>query len=299
MKHLALAVGVALAVSTAAVASPAVASSRAATTPGAVYFGYKGAGVEVTTHQGGWSKLSAGGGGFVAQFAAAPDGTKIAWIDGKSRLHVKSASGDKVIAKNAAYGSPCLTPAWTADGKRIAYVVKGTATAATVNVVGAKGGVPVTAGRTLGVCHLAWSADGRTLAGYAGDARGVHLLDTRTHASRKVPGIKLVNHVDGLSPDGSRVLVNAISANDPGGDGSWPLAFTPSLYDTRTGRKVAIPVRGTLIGARYLYDGTLVVRVRGAKENTWVVLDPDTFKVSQRVPEPAQARNLGLLNVLG
>ncbi|MEV7009362.1 hypothetical protein [Streptosporangium sp. NPDC051022] len=299
MKHLALAVGAALAVSTAAVASPALASSRAATTPGAVYLGYKSTGVEVTTQQGGLSRLTVGGGNFVGQFAAAPGGGKVAWIDGKSRLHVKSASGDKVIAQNAAYGGPCLTPAWSADGKRIAYVVKGTADAGTVALVGSGGGRPVTAGKTLGVCHLAWSADGKTLAGYAGDTDGVYLLNTVSHVSTRVPGIKLANHVDGLSPNGDRVVVNTISPSDPGGDGSWPLAYTPSLYETKTGKKITIPVKGTLIGARFLYDGTLVVRVKGRSFNTWVVLDPDTYKVSQRVPEIKEARNLGLLGVMG
>lgn len=298
MKHLALAVGAALAVSAVA-STAAVASPTRATTPGAVYFGYKGSGVEVTTHQGGLSKLSVGGGGFIAQFAAAPGGGKVAWIDGKGRLHVKTATGDRVVAANAAYGGPCLTPAWSADGKRIAYVTKGTATKAAVALVGENGGRPVVAGRTAGVCHLAWSADGRTLAGYAGDTRGVYLLNTASHVSTKVPGIRLANHVDSLSPKGDRVVVHAISANDPGGDGSWPLSYTPSLYDTRTGKKVTIPVRGTLIGARFLSDGTLVVRVKGKSANTWVVLDPDTYKVSQRVPEIGQAKNLGLLSVIG
>ncbi|MFD0891385.1 hypothetical protein ACFQ08_43125, partial [Streptosporangium algeriense] len=102
MKHLALAAGAALAVST-VVSVAAVPSPARAATPGAVFFGYKGAGVEVVTQEGGLSKLTVGGGSFVAQFAAAPGGGKVAWIDGKGRLHVKSAAGDKVVATNAAY----------------------------------------------------------------------------------------------------------------------------------------------------------------------------------------------------
>lgn len=298
MKHWAIAVGTALAVSTAAVATPALASSRTAPVTGAVYFGYQGSKIEVLTHRGGWTSLAVGGGAFSGQFSAAPDGKRVAWIDEKSRLHVKSASGDKVIARDAAYGSPCLTPAWTADGKRIAYPKKGTATATTVIVVGADGRNVVDSGKTVGICHLTWSADGRTLAGYAGDTRGVHLLDTRSRVSRKALGIKLANHVESLSPDSRRVVVNAISANDPAGDGSWSTSFTPSIYDTKTGKKITIPVGGTLLGARYLGDGRLAVRVKGGTANTLVILNA-SGKELQRVAEPTKARKLGLLGVLG
>ncbi|MEU0483827.1 hypothetical protein ABZ260_32150 [Streptosporangium sp. NPDC006013] len=300
MKYWALAAGAALAVSataTPAVASPRTASPQTAPVAGAVYFRYAGSGVEALTHRGGWSRLTAGDGAFAGQFAVAPDGGKIAWIDDKSRLHVKSATGDKVIAKNAAYGGPCLTPAWTADGRRIAYPVRGTAEATTVAVVGADGKGRFNAGKTLGPCHLTWSADGRTLAGYAGDVNGVYLLDTRRRVANRNPGIKLANHVESLSPDSRRVVVNAIGPNAPGGDGSWPLSFSPSIYDTKTGAKIAIPVKGRLLGARYLRDGRLAVRVKGTTANTIVILSR-AGKELQRVAEPAGARNLGLVGVL-
>ncbi|WP_436757113.1 TolB family protein [Streptosporangium sp. V21-05] len=320
MKHWALAAGVVLALTVTA-APPALAGSTGSTgsdgsagrvshgvapVSGAVYFRYGSGGIEVLTHRGGWTGgLTVGGGAFAGQFAVAPGGRKVAWIDGKNRLRVTSAPGsgtnrvtDKVIARNAAYGGPCLTPAWTADGRRIAYPVKGTAEAMTVAVVGADGRGRIDAGKTLGPCHLTWSADGRTLAGYAGDVDGVHLLDTRRRVSVRAPGIRLANHVESLSPDGRRVVVNAIGANAPGGDGSWPLSFTPSVYDTRTGAKVAVPVRGRLLGARYLGDGRLAVRVKGTSANTIVVLSRSGKEV-QRVTEPARARNLGLLWVIG
>ncbi|WP_326828465.1 hypothetical protein OIE13_18840 [Streptosporangium sp. NBC_01810] len=311
MKYWALAVGAAFAVSATAapalagstgVTAPATASPRTTSSPaapvaGAVYFRHGGSGVEVLTHRGGWSRLTAGDGAFSGQFAVAPDGGKVAWIDDKSRLHVKSATGDRVIAKNAAYGSPCLTPAWTADGKRIAYPVRGTATATTVAVAGTDGKDWFNAGKTLGPCHLTWSADGRTLAGYAGDVNGVYLLDTRWRRSNRTPGIKLANHVESLSPDSRRVVVNAIGANAPGGDGSWPLSFSPSIYDTKTGAKITIPVKGRLLGARYLRDGRLAVRVKGTTANTIVILSHSGREL-QRVTEPARARNLGLLGIL-
>jgi len=301
LKYWALAAGIALAVVAAAapaLAAPATVSPQAAPVSGGVYFRYTGAGIEVLTHRGGWSRRTIGGKDFAGQFSVAPDGRGVAWIDAKSRLHVTSATGDRVIAKNAAYGAPCLTPAWTSDGTRIAYPVRGTAKATTVAVVGADGKGRSDAGKTPGSCHLTWSADGRTLAGYSGDLDGVHLLDTRSRVSSRGLGGKLVNHVESLSPDNRRVVVNAIGANAPAGDGSWPLSFTPSIYDTRTGAKVAIPVKGRLLGARYLRDGRLAVRVRGTAANTIVVLSR-TGKELQRVAEPAGARRLGLLGVLG
>ncbi|MEU7987935.1 hypothetical protein AB0B56_23975 [Streptosporangium canum] len=299
MKHWAMAAGVALAVSTAAVAAPALASSQAAPVTDAVYFGYQEGQVQVLTdRRPGLTSVRIGGGTLSAQFSVAPDGRRIAWIDEKGRLRVGSASGDKVIAKDAAYGAPCLTPAWTADGKRVAYLKKGTAAAMAVAVAGADGKGVVDSGTTLGPCHLTWSADGRTLAGYAGDTAGVYLLDTRSRVSGKVPGIKLANHVESLSPDSRRVVVNAIGPNAPGGDGSWTPLFTPSIYDIKTGKKITIPVKGRLVGARYLRDGRLAVRVRGAAANTLVTLDASGREL-RRAAEPAKARNLGLLGVLG
>ncbi|GHH63043.1 hypothetical protein GCM10017673_03250 [Streptosporangium violaceochromogenes] len=301
MKHWAVAAGAALVMTASAVtAAPAVAgaaSSQAAPVAGAVYLAYRGGGVEVLTHRRTWSRQTVGGPGFVGQFSAAPGGGRVAWIDARNRLHVRSAGGDRVIAKDAAYAGPCLTPAWTADGKRIAYPVKGTASATTVKVVGADGRNPVKAGTTLGPCHLTWSADGRTLAGYAGDTDGVHLLTAGSPVSRRVPGVKLANHVQSLSPDGRRVVVNAIGADAPGGDGSWPLAFTPSIYDTVTGRKIAVPVKGRVIGALYLRDGSLAIRVAGRPANTLLVLDASGREL-RRLTEPARARTLGLLHVL-
>ncbi|MEU3163226.1 hypothetical protein [Streptosporangium sp. NPDC006930] len=289
--------------STGGTAPRAISNATAAPVSGAVYFRHGGSGVEVLTYRGGRSSggLTAGAGAFAGQFAVAPDGRRIAWIDDKNRLRVTSANGPRtgtVIAKNAAFGGPCLTPAWSADGKRIAYPVKGNGEAMTVAVIGPDGRGRFNAGKTSGPCHLTWSADGRTLAGYAGDTDGVHLLDTRRRISSRAPGVRLANHVESLSPDGRRVVVNAIGANAPGGDGSWPLSFTPSIYDTRTGAKVAIPVKGRLLGARYLRDGRLAVRVKGTAANTIVVLSRSGKEI-QRVAEPAWAKNLGLLWLLG
>ncbi|WP_433215193.1 hypothetical protein [Microtetraspora malaysiensis] len=152
-------------------------------------------------------------------------------------------------------------------------------------------------GKTFGVCHLAWSADGRHLAGYTGTTAGVYVFDMQTGTSVRAKGIKLANHVQSLSPDGRKVVVHTLSPEDPGGDGGWPVGFRPAIVDTVTGEKVPIPVKGTKMGAFYLADGRLVVRVLGRTHNTLVVLDASGREL-QRLAEPAETRNQGLLQIV-
>lgn len=276
-------------------AVPTSAHAAATRMEGAVFLRYSDA-VDVFRYVPGkgFSKTMVGS---LGQFSASPDGRKVAWIDDKGRLHVTRGGNDKVVAKGAISGTPCATPVWSADSSRIAYPMTGVEATAPIAIVGADGKNRRTVGRTYGVCHLAWSANGRYLAGYAGTTDGVFLLDVTTGKSRRAAGVKLANHVQSLSPDGRKAIVKRIGSNDPGGDGAWPLWFRPSIVDTMTGAEVALPVRGTLIGAVYLSDGRLVVRVKGKTRNTLVLLGTD-LAVAGRIAEPAKARKLGLLQVL-
>ncbi|WP_283139717.1 hypothetical protein [Rhizohabitans arisaemae] len=245
---------------------------------------------------GGWHKMAVTAGS--GQFSASPDGTKVAWIDDKGRLHVFGSAGDKVVARNALYSGPCSTPTWSADSQRVAYTLPSTTESAPVAVVGADGRGARRVGTTLGVCHLTWSANGRHIAGYAGNTDGVHILDVTTGRSRRAPGIKNANHVQSLSPDGRNVVVNRLAPNAEGGDGSWPFVYRPTVVDTLTGAEVSIPVRGALIGALYLPDGRLVVRVKGNSRHILVVLSPQG-KELQRLTEPTLARRMALLGIPG
>lgn len=74
---------------------------------------------------------------------------------------------------------------------------------------------------------------------------------------------------------------------------SWPTAFTPVLFDTTTGKKLAIPVRGRLTGALYLGDGSLAVRTKAAK----IVVVKDGKQV-RTIAEPAGIRSKALLQVV-
>ncbi|MET8156647.1 hypothetical protein ABZT47_09755 [Sphaerisporangium sp. NPDC005289] len=231
------------------------------------------------------------------QFSASPDGRKIAWITGLGKVQVSAAGKVTTLAKGAGANAPCLTPVWSPDSAKVAFLPSSESDASPVAIAGAAGGGTRRAGTTMGVCHLAWSADGRYLAGYAGTTDGVYRLDLRARTSVRVKGVKLANHVQSLSPHGERVVVATLSPKDPGGDGGWPVWFRPTIVDTTTGAKVPIAVRGRLIGALYLPDGRLVVRVAGSGHNTLVVLDASGRQL-QRLAEPAQARTQALLQIV-
>lgn len=231
------------------------------------------------------------------QFSASPDGGKVAFVTAGGAVRVQSGRTVTTVAKGAAAGAPCLTPVWSPDSKQVAFLAAGQSESQRVVTVRTDGTHRRTAGATRGVCHLAWSAGGRYLAGYAGTTEGVYRFDVRTGASVRVKGVDLSNHVQSVSPDGAKVVLARLSRTAPGGDGSWPGGFRPSVVDVQTGKSVPISVKGSLIGALYLPDGRLVVRVAGRTANTLVVLDGKGRQV-QRLAEPAAAKNQALLQIV-
>ncbi|MEN3535922.1 hypothetical protein AAH991_12465 [Microbispora sp. ZYX-F-249] len=280
-----------------AAAAPAGASAAPKPLAGvAVYLSY-GKGFPITRYEPGKGFSKLGVMPMTGQFSASPDGTKVAWITDRGEVRVGSGSTATTVAKGAAAGFPCGTPVWSPDSRSVAYVNKGNSDAGPVSIVGADGRGARKAGTTLGICHLAWSADGRYLAGYAGTTRGVYRLDVKTGKAVKVKGVDLANHVQSLSPDGAKVVVAPLSRTAPAGDGSWPGGFRPAVVDVATGKKSAIPVKGSLIGAFYLRDGRLVVRVAGRTANTLVVLDKNGRQL-QSLTEPAAARRQALLQIV-
>ncbi|WP_219463857.1 hypothetical protein [Nonomuraea rhizosphaerae] len=240
---------------------------------------------------GAWALVAAPGA--MPQFAASPDGRKAAWITANGQLRVKQGAGTRTVATKLQGGTPCLTPVWSADSGRVAYVGANN----TVMAVDADGTRPRRLGVTKGVCHLAWSADGRFLAGYTGEADALYRLNTRTGRAAKAKGVKWVTHVQSLSPNGRYAVVEVPPNPDQLGDGSWPASFRPLIVDMVTGKKARPPVKGRPLGAFYLADGRLVARVSGRSYNTLVVFDRAGKEV-QRIAEPAKARNQALLQVL-
>ncbi|MFI6502431.1 TolB family protein [Nonomuraea typhae] len=249
-----------------------------------VYFSYDKSG-KVRAYEGdkGWRTLADTG--QTPQMAAAPDGTKAAWVTVGGALKVKSGAEVTTVATELQGGTPCLTPVWSADSKQVAYV-KGE----TIMAVRADGTGRRTLGASKGVCHLAWSAGGRYLAGYTGEADALYRLDVKTGKAAKVNGVKWINHVQSLSPDGSRAIVGFPPNPDTPGDGSWPSRFRPVVLDVATGKRVPIPLKGRLTGALYLPDGRMAVRTGGE-----IVLLDRKGKEAFRVTEPSGTKGAALL----
>jgi dipeptidyl aminopeptidase/acylaminoacyl peptidase len=231
-------------------------------------------------------------------FRVSPDGRRVIWLaevgsgtgSGSGTVRVMDFGGPARVLSNRAVGVGI--GAWSADSTRV-LVTEGSPTRPTIVAIDVHNGHRQVLGRTEGALHLAWSADGDTVVGYTGENRVV-LLDARNGHTRMVPGISVVNHVESLSPDGRRVIVNLIRATGPGGDPAWPVGFTPTIVDTKTGAHVPIPVAGHLIGAQYLADGGLVVRRQDTGHNTLIMLGPD-FHVRKQIKESALTRDMGFL----
>ncbi|GAA2208673.1 hypothetical protein GCM10009850_041310 [Nonomuraea monospora] len=241
---------------------------------------------------GDWSTIAKSGA--MPQYAASPDGRKAAWVTTGGKLQVRDGAKTTTIVSGLQGGTPCLTPVWSADSKQVAYTQAGD----TIMAVKADGSAaPRKLGRSAGVCHLAWSADGRYVAGYTGEANALYRLDVKTGKAARAKGVTWITHVQSLSPNGRNAVVEVPADPSTLGDGSWPVAYKPVILDMVTGKKRAPAVKGKLIGALYLKDGRMVVRVAGASHNTLVVLD-GAGKETQRIAEPAKAKKQALLQVL-
>ncbi|TMR24682.1 hypothetical protein ETD86_03730 [Nonomuraea turkmeniaca] len=284
MKTCVLAAAVVVLAPTAASASAAPELSGAAI--------YAGSNNQLSRYQGGeWSTLAKTGD--LPQFAASPDGRKAAWLTSDGRLQIRQGGRTTTMVSGLQGGTPCLTPVWSADSTEVAYPQGDTIMAVKADATAA----PRRLGRSRGVCHLAWSADGRYVAGYTGEADALYRLNVKTGKSAQAKGVSLITHVQSMSPDGRHAIVEVPRNADTLGDGSWPSRFKPVVVDTATGKRRTPKVKGRLIGALYLPDGRMVVRVAGTEHNTLVVLDRAGAEL-QRIEEPAKAKNQALLQVL-
>ncbi|SEG75839.1 hypothetical protein SAMN05444920_104329 [Nonomuraea solani] len=288
--HIAASVALCAVLTAPTAASAALESPAAPELSGAAV--YAGTGNQLSRYDdGAWSTLAKPGD--MPQFAASPDGRKAAWVTQDGRLRIRQGGKTITMVSGLQGGTPCLTPVWSADSAQVAYTHQGAIMAVKADATGA----PRRLGRSPGVCHLAWSANNRYVAGYTGEADALYRLDVTTGKAVKAKGVKFVTHLQSLSPNGRTAVVEFPRDAGTLGDGSWPTFYKPVVLDMVTGKKVPIAVKGRLLGALYLVDGRLVVRVSGARHNTLVVLD-GAGRELQRIAEPVKAKKQALLQVL-
>jgi hypothetical protein len=298
-----VALGAALVVPSAAWAAPTPDLSGAAV--------YAAAGNQLSryTAAGEWHPLASFG---AAQFAASPDGTKAAWITESGNLNIRARGKTSTIVSGLQGSTPCLTPVWSADSTKVAYPSAN----GTINAVRADGSnAPRKLGVSKGVCHLAWAANGRYLAGYTTTGDALYRLDTKTGKTVMVKNVKSITHVQSLSPNGTKAVVALPEGAQALGTRTWPTTFKPVIVEIPSGKRQKLPAKGNAIGAYYLPDGRLVMRMAaprtqpghaaahaaghaaGHAHNTLVVFDSAGNEI-QRLAEPAKAKDQALLQIV-
>ncbi|MFF4620287.1 TolB family protein [Nonomuraea jabiensis] len=290
-----VALGAALVVPSAAWAAPTPDLTGAAV--------YAAAGNQLSryTAAGEWHALASFG---ATQFAASPDGSKAAWITESGNLNIRERGKTSTIVSGLQGSAPCLTPVWSADSTKVAYPSAN----GTINAVRADGSsAPRKLGVSKGVCHLAWAGNGRYLAGFTSTGDALYRLDAKTGKTVMVKGVKGITHVQSLSPDGSKAIVAFPEGTQALAARTWPTTFKPVILAIPSGKRQKLPAKGNAIGAYYLPDGRLVLRMAAARtqprqaaghaHNTLVVFDSAGNEL-QRLAEPPKAKNQALLQVV-
>lgn len=140
--------------------------------------------------------------------AWSPDGRRLAVVV-ENRIAVVNSDGSGWRLLSPA-GSYHRQPAWSADGREIAFIAgEGAGTAAArshVTIIDADGGAPRRLPATLGARDVAWSS--RNQIAYAtygrGSANGVFKIDARGRHRRRLHRGGQPLHLD-WSPDGQRL----------------------------------------------------------------------------------------------
>lgn len=246
----------------------------------------------------------AGDGAFTAEVS--PDGRKIAWVDDDFDLNVADADGRhaKRLLRDVA-GGYGHDPVWSADGTRILTGVSddGDPTDGDIRPV-----VVRVADRSVtdlpqpirGNLRYRWSGDGREVFFTDGQCRILHARADGT-AVRTVPvlGSPTGNpsqmracDIVSVNPDGSRITVPLHVGDEPDGDVAGE-QVADAVVDTATGAPVPLPVRGTVLGALYRADGTLLVRAEAGGARTLTLFSP-AGAVLAEVAEPASLKAYSL-----
>jgi dipeptidyl aminopeptidase/acylaminoacyl peptidase len=234
----------------------------------------------------------------IHEVAIAPDGERVAWVQGASDIYV------------AALNDAGATPARIADGHDIAWSPGGHTlaflSASGLYTLDAGGGMPKKLADFTGdVAEPRWSPDGRTIAvlfienapraagplqpaGQTGEIgerifnQRVALVDAATGAVRQVSPADLYVYEYDWSPDGK---VFAATAAPGPGDNNW---YVAKLYtiDARTGKASVVVTPARQIAApRWSPDGARIAYISGLMSDEGST-GGDVFVVSAQGGEP-------------
>ena len=265
------------------------------------YTDFSGHGVTRWAGSGELESLPGDASGYDSQLNAnvSPNGQWLSWVDtNNNTLHVVNThTGDTKLVRNHVDG--VCAPSWSPDNRRLLMVdVTSGPDFFRLGVLDITTGQYTRLPNAIQACHPFWSADGRSIAYWAG-AGQIFVANTDGSNIREVPGLGGTGpYAAGLvsvSPRADRVIVKWF-AEGPGSGEAYRWLAGATVLDVRTGKKIAIPVRGELIKAQFRKDGSMLVRVKGDKHNQLVLVSA-AGSIVKRVDEPAELKEKVLLTV--
>ena len=157
------------------------------------------------------------GGDAFSEYATSPDGSRVAFVDGKHDLYVMDAdgSGRMLLAGPSANPAETLTPgsapAFSPDGRWIAFSSRANSSGAALRLVDSYGSTRQSLPAAEGVDHLdpAWSPDGLSLVFVRDDGGTRELYATNVDGSalrRVAAGLARPSHPS-YSPDGEKIAL--------------------------------------------------------------------------------------------
>ncbi|MCP5114040.1 MAG: S9 family peptidase, partial [bacterium] len=199
--------------------------------------------------------------------AVSPDGSAVAYVvspvgaDGRRRslIRVVSAAGgeDRELARGS-------SPAWSADGQRMAYLGSGRQ----IWVVGSSGGAPERVTDHPGhIDRFQWAPDGRSIAFLARDREHA---DLRFFVRRREPGVPTVVDVNNL-PRNRLWVVNVATKQsraitpDTYSVGGYEQWFPDGFSWSPDSRSIAFSRRPHAKAGSHLYGDIAVVDAGGGK----------------------------------
>ena len=227
--------------------------------------------------------------GFEMWPALAPDGSRVAYAGGSERptdLFVRPVAGGEPL-RLATGGDLVLSPRWSSDGERIAYIDLANAYAddepCVIAVVPALGGperavAPCPGGQARAID---WWPDGRSLVvgGHEAGRPTLSRVDVTTGADLALDYDHSQGAVDDaprVSPDGERVLFLRLVG------GEVPVV---SVLDVASGRVTALATgRPMVAGLDWLPDGGVIyTRAQANRGELWRLADADGAAVPERI----------------